>query len=550
MDRRRYLAIVGAGASLSGCLGFDFGTSEDANGSSNSPTRSTATPQRPPQDNQPSITEGGGNTDSGGARFQVVEIQAVSTVSVGEQLPIRITVKNTGTASGSFEGSATVRKMSKTTQQTVSTDTIQPGQSTTREITITPQTAGEYSISVADFSGGTTVRVAARTIRAKKAFTTSGGLQIDIEDIVFRTAYFTGSQASPGIERANQAQFAFVKIATEATSGSIELPSRHSFKLAGTEPARSMRIPQADIGEPYSDTEPTETIESGGRRSGWLVYQLPSNPPTEMFAWARNDDDVPDVEWTFFGSTTNRITNPPQFEVTDTNAPETVQAWDGEDTVSMTVRNSGGVTGTFRAILEQQRGEYAKRWESRERVTRRIEGGTSETIEANVSSKNLGDYAIRFHPYASASIRFIPIQEQLGQAYTVRDTFRLRPHSLTLANSYEHASQYLDGEEAGAGEQFAFVGIEADAVASSNGRFPSQTDFKLTTAEVTFTPEIDFDAYSSPVEGDVYQTPTSFDSGSTASGYLRFTIDSNLAESDLVFRYAPIQTSNKVVEWK
>lgn len=114
----------------------------------------------------------------------------------------------------------------------------------------------------------------------------------------------------------------------------------------GVDDARAFTVLELD-GERYPRADLTFSPSGDGFR---LAYRVPLSvdASTGRLVWRELGDDI--ASWTLPDAAIERLTHPPEFEVTGFQVPDTVQM-DTEIVASVSVRNTGTGAGTFRTEL-------------------------------------------------------------------------------------------------------------------------------------------------------------------------------------------------------
>lgn len=225
-------------------------------------------------------------------QYAVAEMAFPSEVEIGTRAEVTITVKNTGTASGTYHGLVERRNTGATEWHRLSTFSLEldagASKSWSTEIQEPHLGASQYRLRPGSVTRSIDFVPASRSF--EQAYTTPSGSKILVNVGGFNFAGFSSSYSyegaweNPTVEAERGNQFAFVKISAENTaSEALTPPSRDAFTVDvggdAHSPEKSQTYSTMQLVSPISGAEysPGWTYNAGGTLSGWLIFEIPGD---------------------------------------------------------------------------------------------------------------------------------------------------------------------------------------------------------------------------------------------------------------------------------
>jgi len=225
--------------------------------------------------------------------FEVTSVSLPSEVEIGADADASITVRNAGSAPGTFHGYFERRNADRETWNELAEISLDiPAQSSkTWSTTIRESYIGPSEYRVWPKSVTRTIDFVPATRSFGSAYTTPEGakIQTDITGMNFngfQSSYtYEGSFENTTVEADDRSTFAFVEISVEITGDeAVEPPSRSAFTahVDGSEiaPEESQTYGTMELAGPVSGAEYDTgygSISADSSTSGWLIFEVPED---------------------------------------------------------------------------------------------------------------------------------------------------------------------------------------------------------------------------------------------------------------------------------
>jgi len=408
IDRRAYLAAVGAAVGTAGCGGqTDTGESGDETTGDDEVAGDT-----------PVTT-----TMSGPATFRR-SLTGPTNAVVDQTFTLELTVENVGGEPGEYSDTVAVTAGPEVVEETVRTDTLNPGDSTTVEVSVSIGLADEYEFTTrgSDETVSTRVAVGPKTATAGETVTVADGLDTTVTGVQYETGLqYTvtggyGRSDRRGLYAPSGDQILAV------VDFEIENTTANAVAFGG-----NLGVPDGSILTTYPNGELNATtsldgaplaggtrVQAGQRLRRWLPVQVPRSAVTEgvEIEWQRDTDQTtPERLWQLDPSVL------PSFVVTEWTVPDEANPGDTEYTV--TVANEGDADGRFHAAVER-RAPDASEWTTLEVIDAAVASGARHTFDLTVSWPYTADREFRLRPTTDRRVvEFTPPSLTVGDPLPV-----------------------------------------------------------------------------------------------------------------------------------
>lgn len=243
--------------------------------------------------------------------YEVVEVDFPSEVEIGTETEGTITVKNTGSTSGTFQGIVERRNNGETTWQRVETFSLElaAGSSSSHTIPIQEPYLAPSQYRIRPGAVTRTVDFVAATRTLGGTYTNPSGASIlaNIGGFNFdglTSKYIYKSWENKTVEASDGNTFAFVKVSVENTANeSISFPSPSDFTIVsdGEEYSVAEAVPYGTAtfvspmeGEGYTASW---LNNPGVTDSGWLLFEIPDSLTKVQLTVQYSPNEKITAEW-------------------------------------------------------------------------------------------------------------------------------------------------------------------------------------------------------------------------------------------------------------
>lgn len=297
MTSRRAIitSFVGGSIFIAGCSGTNPESTDDSfsNQSEDNSTLDSNT-----GNSETDSTDNSGDTqESGSASFELVGYDVPDTVEIGEEVTIKISVKNTGGETGDYSAPLHVKTAELDWQELADWEFtgLEPDETVTAE-SYEPfifDYIGRYELRLGEFSETAVIQSVSAKVSWGSEYITPEGYRIRVDRPVIQETYsYEGFQGEiKQKETESGRNWAFINIWVKNETGNAE------YSPTGSEFALLYDNSQAD-GETYLGDEPINKeepfdggeLQPGVERSGWVAYQIPKDLSVNdlTVAWAED----------------------------------------------------------------------------------------------------------------------------------------------------------------------------------------------------------------------------------------------------------------------
>lgn len=387
MLRRRYLAFAGTVAlpTVAGC---------GSNGDPGSEPAGTDSPSHEPAD------------------IEVVSLSAPGNTEVGTEATVEVTAENTGGTTGSYEDRLVVAEGNSEFSADVLL-TVEPGQRATEVYTFRPQFADEYVIELERSGVSTTIATDPVTYAVGETVPISGDLEATLRSVELRDSLFyeaeTTSIGSPDrvdpavLDAPSDRSLVLLRLRLENV-GTGEVSFDRSLLSLGDGTfyeglPRGEPIGNATIeGKPLNRT----TLEPSQIAEGWLLGQVTDTETEGGFEVLVQRDTRRTPAEATWDVPAGRLEPTPEFELASVDAPATSRANQSYE-LTLTVKNTADVAGTFRGVLEYEGSDdwLRLRTASRSRFETAFDAGERRTFTVTNESAETGTFTYQLSPLAN-----------------------------------------------------------------------------------------------------------------------------------------------------
>lgn len=409
VDRRAYLAALGTAVGTAGCGGQSDTSAGDGDDTGDGGAADDDTPAD--------------TTVSGPATFRV-DLTGPDDAVVDEQFTLELTVRNVGGEPGEYSDSVAVSEGAERAEENVRTGTLDPGESTTVEISFSLGLADDYQFVArgGDETASTRVAVGPVTAAVGETLTVREGLDATISGVTYETALqYTisggyGSSDRPGLYApGGDRVLAVVDFELENTTTNTVTFGENLGVPEGsvltTYPSGELNATTSRDGAPLAGAT---RIRAGQRLQRWLPVQVPRSAVEDgiELGWQRDTDQTtPERVWQLEPS------DLPAFTVAEWTLPEEADPGTTEYTVGVT--NEGDADGRFHAAVER-RSPDASDWTTIEVIDAAVPSGADHTFERSVEWPYTTPREFRLRPAATRrTVEFTPPSLAVGDPLPV-----------------------------------------------------------------------------------------------------------------------------------